>query len=210
MPKFPKLPKIDKNPIKTASGLIREAVSGIQEAAAEIDSAVKGIDSEVRAPIEEGKPPIEEIAPVALKEAPPEQKTTPTITTQEPEKVPQGGSTGVVTRQGLHPETMTWQLQETRAELWELEGHLKHYFKECGPDFSCCFKHSQNLIDLARETKSMTTDPIWDSIIKLGEEVKLKAHPDHIHAGTYFAVFRECQHFFRTNKEINWQVKKRY
>ena len=35
----------------------------------------------------------------------------------------------------------------------------------------------------------MTTDPIWDSIIKLGEEVKLKAHPDHIHAGTYFAEF---------------------
>ncbi len=62
MPEFPKLPKIDKNPIKTAGGFIREAVSGIQEAAAEIDSAVKGIDSEVRAPIEEPKTPIEEIA----------------------------------------------------------------------------------------------------------------------------------------------------
>lgn len=62
MPEFPKLPKIDKNPIKTAGSLIREAVSGIQEAATEIDSAVKDIGSEVRSPIEEGKPPIEEIA----------------------------------------------------------------------------------------------------------------------------------------------------
>lgn len=62
MPDFPKLPKIDKNPIKTAGRLIKEAMGGIQEAASEIDSAVKGIDSEVRAPIEEPKTPIEEIA----------------------------------------------------------------------------------------------------------------------------------------------------
>ena len=62
MPELPKLPKIDKNPIKTAGRLIKDAVGGIQEAAAEIDSAVKGIDSEVRAPIEEPKTPIEEIA----------------------------------------------------------------------------------------------------------------------------------------------------
>ena len=62
MPELPKLPKIDKNPIKTAGRLIKDAVSGIQEAASEIDSAVKGIDSEVRAPIEEPKTPIEEIA----------------------------------------------------------------------------------------------------------------------------------------------------
>ena len=45
MPELPKLPKIDKNPIKTAGRLIKDAVGGIQEAAAEIDSAVKGIDS---------------------------------------------------------------------------------------------------------------------------------------------------------------------
>ena len=62
MPDLPKLPKIDKNPIKTAGRLIKDAVGGIQEAASEIDSAVKGIDSEVRAPIEEPKTPIEEIA----------------------------------------------------------------------------------------------------------------------------------------------------
>ena len=110
-------------------------------------------------------------------------------TTQTPERGARSGSTGVLVRQGLDVETMSWQLQETRAELWELEAHLKHYCKECGPDFSCCFKHSQNLIDIARETKSMTTDPIWDEIIRLGEEIRLKAHPDHIRAGTYFAEF---------------------
>ena len=109
--------------------------------------------------------------------------------TQTPEKGARSASTGVITRQGLDTETMRWQLQETRAELWELEAHLKHYCKECGPDFSCCFKHSQNLIDIARETKSMTTDPIWDEIINLGEEIKVKAHPDNIRAGTYFAEF---------------------
>jgi len=119
-----------------------------------------------------------------------------TITTQKPEKmaekpqeVRQGGSTGVLTREGLDPDTMRWQLQEARAELWELEGHLKHYCKECGADNSCCFKHSQNMIDLAQETKSMTTDPVWDKIITLGEEIKVKAHPDNIRAGTYFAEF---------------------
>lgn len=62
MPELPKLPKIDKNPIKTAGRLFKEVVGDIQEAAASIDSAAKDIDSEVRAPIEEGMPPIEEIA----------------------------------------------------------------------------------------------------------------------------------------------------
>lgn len=126
-------------------------------------------------------------SPESEEEAPSEEKTTSTI--QKPEEVRQSGTTGVVIRERLDPETMRWQLQETRAELWELEAHLKHYCKECGPDFSCCFKHSQNLIDIARETKSMTTDPIFDDIIKHGEEVRVKAHPDHIRAGTYFAEF---------------------
>lgn len=112
-----------------------------------------------------------------------------TVSTQKPERVGQGGSTGVLVREGLDPETMKWQLEKARGELWELEGHLKHYCKGCGADFSCCFKHSQNSIDIARETKSMTSDPIWDKIIKLGEEVRMKAHPDHIRAGTYFDEF---------------------
>lgn len=121
-------------------------------------------------------------------EVPSEQKTV-TSTVQKPQRVGQSGSTGVITRQDLDPETMRWQLEEARGELWELEGHLKHYCKGCGADFSCCFKHSQNIIDIARETKSMTTDPIWDAITKLGEEIRQKAHPDHIRAETYFAEF---------------------
>lgn len=121
------------------------------------------------------------------KEGTSEEAVTSTI--QLPAEVALSASTGVITRQGLDPETMRWQLQEARAELWELEAHLKHYCKECGPDFSCCFKHSQNLIDIAHETKSMTTDPIWDKIIAIGEEVRAKAHPDNIRTGTYFAEF---------------------
>lgn len=99
------------------------------------------------------------------------------------------GATGVVTRQGLDPETMQWQLEETRGELWELERHLKHHCQDCGADNSCCFKHAQNLIDIARETKSMTTGPIWDQIITLAEEIKVKAHPDNIRSETYFSEF---------------------
>lgn len=63
-------------------------------------------------------------------------------------------------RKGLDPETMAWQLKQTRADLWELEGHLKNKCLGCGGDLSCCFKHGLNLIDIATETKSMTTEPI--------------------------------------------------
>jgi len=90
-------------------------------------------------------------------------------------------------RKGLDPETMAWQLKQTRADLWQLEGHLKNKCLECGGDLSCCFKHGLNLIDIANETKSMTTEPLWDDIIKLAEEVKVKCHPDAIKAQTYFA-----------------------
>ena len=92
-------------------------------------------------------------------------------------------------RPGLHPETMNWQLQQARAELWELEGHLKHKCLGCGTPPTCCFKHGLNLIDIAQETKSMTTGPAWDRIVELGEEVRVKCHPDAVQAGTYFAEF---------------------
>jgi len=89
-------------------------------------------------------------------------------------------------RQGLDPETMAWQLKQTRAELWQLEGHLKNKCLGCGDPPTCCIKHAFNLLDIANETKSMTTEPIWDDIIKLAEEVKVKCHPDAIKAETYF------------------------
>lgn len=95
----------------------------------------------------------------------------------------------VMERKGLDPETMKWQLQQTRADLWELEGHLKSKCLSCGDPPTCCIKHAFNLIDIAHETKSMTAEPIWDDIIKLAEEVKVKCHPDAIKAKTYFAEF---------------------
>lgn len=62
MPEFPKLPKIDKNPITTASRFIEGTVSGIQKAVSDIDNAVKDIDSKVSAPHGIERPPIDEIA----------------------------------------------------------------------------------------------------------------------------------------------------
>lgn len=115
-------------------------------------------------------------------------------TSHEPEKPPILPSEShskpplaVKERKGLGPETMKWQLQQTRADLWELEGHLKSKCLSCGDPPTCCIKHAFNLIDIANETKSMTTEPIWDDIIKLAEEVKVKCHPDAIKAETYFA-----------------------
>lgn len=94
-------------------------------------------------------------------------------------------------RKGLDPETMRWQLRQTRSDLWELEAHLKNRCLGCGGDLSCCFKHGLNLIDIASETKSMTSDSLWGDIINLGEEVKMKAHPENIKTGKYFDEFPE-------------------
>lgn len=94
-------------------------------------------------------------------------------------------------RKGLDPETMRWQLRQTRSDLWELEAHLKNRCLGCGGDLSCCFKHGLNLIDIASETKSMTSDSLWGDIINLGEEVKMKAHPENIKTGKYFNEFPE-------------------
>lgn len=62
IPELPNLPEIDKNPIKTAGGFIKEAASGIQQTAREIDRAAREIDSGLRSPAMETKTPIEEVA----------------------------------------------------------------------------------------------------------------------------------------------------
>lgn len=95
----------------------------------------------------------------------------------------------VMERKELDPETMRWQMAQARADLWELEGHLKNKCLECGGDLSCCFKHALNLIDIAGETKSMTIDSLWDDIIALAKDVKVKAHPENIKTGKYFEEF---------------------
>ncbi len=117
-----------------------------------------------------------------------------TETSQQPvatailsEKSRSSPSLTVKERKELDPETMVWQLKQTRADLWQLEGHLKNECLGCGDPPTCCIKHAFNLIDIATETKSMTTEPLWDDIIKLAEEVKVKCHPDAIKAETYFA-----------------------
>lgn len=56
MPELPKLPKLDKNPIRTVGNIIREVITGVEKAVSDIDSAVKGIDSEIRSPIKEKEP----------------------------------------------------------------------------------------------------------------------------------------------------------
>jgi len=112
-----------------------------------------------------------------------EPEKPPISAPESPPKPPLAG----MERKGLGPETMKWQLQQTRADLWELEGHLKSKCLSCGDPPTCCIKHAFNLIDIANETRSMTTEPIWDDIIKLAEEVKVKCHPDAIKAETYFA-----------------------
>lgn len=88
-------------------------------------------------------------------------------------------------RQSLDPETMRYQVQQTRNELWLLENHLKTACKGCGADNTCCFKHSTNAETLARETQSMTTDALWDEIAETAREVRAKVHPRDIRSGKY-------------------------
>ncbi|MBA7599133.1 hypothetical protein ES703_06160 [subsurface metagenome] len=117
------------------------------------------------------------------------QETASTATTEPPRATPlQAGTTAsILERKGLPLMTKKWQLDVTRADLWQLEGHLKNKCLDCGDPPTCCWKHGQNLIDIVTETKSMTTDPVWQEISNLGEEVILKCHPDAIVAETYFA-----------------------
>jgi len=92
----------------------------------------------------------------------------------------------IATRSELDPETMRWQLGQARGDLWELEAHLKHQCRGCGRAVDCCWKHGRNLVDIATETKSMTTDLLWNEILELGNEIKVKCHPDNIRTGKYF------------------------
>ena len=86
----------------------------------------------------------------------------------------------IVTREGLDPETIRWQLGQVRGDLWELEAHLKHLCQGCERAVDCCWKHGKNLVDIATETASMTTDSLWNEILELGNEIKVKRHPDFL------------------------------
>ncbi len=165
----------------------------VEEGGKLVGDLIKAVALRPRKPPEGSTPP-SEIAQTAP------QREDVGKTSQEPARPPTLKSAteshpkpplAVMERKGLDPETMTWQLRQTRSDLWELEGHLKNKCRGCGGDLSCCFKHGLNLIDIASETKSMTSDSLWDDIINLGEEVKVKAHPENIKTGKYFDEFPE-------------------
>lgn len=126
-------------------------------------------------------------SPESEEEAPSEEKTTSTI--QKPEEVRQGGSTGVLTREGLDTERVAWQEDIALGEVWLLEGHLKNNCIACGGDYECCWKHSDNMRRVADETLSMTTDPFWQNLKALAQEIRGKSHPDDVKSGTYVAEY---------------------
>ncbi len=175
-PPFPKLPPVPPSPIKPLREIVRQSRQQVEKARDDIHSLASELRSAASLK-----------APETQKEAPSGGKTT--VTTQKPEKALHSAATEVITRQGLDPETMKWQLGLARADLWDLEVHLKNKCLDCGKDVDCCWKHGQNLIDNHTETASMTTDPMWHEIVEFAKEVKAKAHPEHIKRGTYFNEF---------------------
>lgn len=143
-------------------------------------------------------------APESQKEASSSEKATPV--TQTPERVSLSGSTGIVTRAGLDPERLAWQEGLALGEVWLLEGHLKNNCVACGGDYECCWKHSDNVVRVADETLSMTTDPFWQNLKLLAGEIRSKSHPDDVKRGTYVA---EYPHFAVLLSEFRVPLQKK-
>jgi hypothetical protein len=100
-------------------------------------------------------------------------------------------SIGIITREGLDPQTLVYQEQKAYNELWLAESHAKEDFLGCGTDVDCGFKHGLNFVAIALETKSMTTDPVWQEIEDLGWELQSKAHPDRVLERTHHQEYHE-------------------
>jgi len=100
-------------------------------------------------------------------------------------------ATPVVTRENLDLGTLAYQEQKAYNELWLAESHAKEDFVGCGTDVDCGFKHGLNFVAIAQETKSMTTDPVWDEIEHLGWELQEKAHPDRVRERTHHQEYQE-------------------
>ena len=94
-------------------------------------------------------------------------------------------SSVIVTRRGLDEERLAYQEELARGEIWLLEAHLKNKGLGCGGDLECTWKHSDNIIRIADETLSMTTDPFWQNLKALAEEIRSKSHPEDVKRGTY-------------------------
>ena len=97
----------------------------------------------------------------------------------------------IVTREGLDAGTLAYQEQKAYNELWLAESHAKEDFVGCGTDVDCGFKHGLNFVAIAQETKSMTTDPIWQEIEDLGWELQQRAHPDRVKERTHHQEYQE-------------------
>jgi len=121
------------------------------------------------------------------KEPPKEQKTA--VTPETSVGVAPGGSSGVITREGVDAERLAWQDGIIRGELWLLEGHLKNKCIGCGGDLECCFKHCQNIVAAARETQSMTTDPLYQETVSVIESVQPFVLPADIKAEKYVTYY---------------------
>jgi hypothetical protein len=112
-----------------------------------------------------------------------------TVAKQPLPAVAQGGSTGVITRSDLDLGTLAYQEDMALGEAYLLEDHLKRGCRGCGDDVDCCWKTADKLSRYAHETMSMTTDPFWQNLMALAEEIKAKSHPDDVKAGTYAAEY---------------------
>ena len=121
------------------------------------------------------------------KEAALSQKAT--IIPQQAQGVAQSGSTAVVTREGVDQERMAWQDGILRGELWLLEGHLKNNCQGCGGDVECCWKHTKNVLDAARETQSMTSEPLYREVVSVAEHVLPFVHPEDVKAEKYASQY---------------------
>lgn len=137
--------------------------------------------ADVRATIHQAKDEISTIAQTIRVE----DKSTPPADSKPAGGVAYSGSTPVVTREGVDAERMAWQDGIIRGELWLLEGHLKNNCVGCGGDVECCWKHSQNILDAARETQSMTTDPIYQEAISIIKRAQPFIHPEDIKSGKF-------------------------
>lgn len=95
----------------------------------------------------------------------------------------------VMERKGLEKETLAYQEDRALGEVYLLEDHLKAGCRECGEASDCCWKHADKLARYAHETMSMTTDPFWSNLYDLAIEIKEKAYPDDVKAGTYASEY---------------------
>jgi hypothetical protein len=117
----------------------------------------------------------------------------------------------VITREGLDLGTLAYQEQKAYNELWLAESHAKEDFVGCATDVHCGFKHGLNLVALAQETKSMTTDPVWDEIEQLGWELQQRAHPDRVRERTHHQEYQELAiKISKPRREIQKRIMAKY